>query len=120
MRQSLAYLGDSLLHFVTRLLVMRRYPDRRSRDISEAARFLVSNQNYIYIYDDANLDAERMAVYGLMRQESKRRQIEQPRSYNARPTEVLSAEEKLLREKTPLPDAVMPSLGSRWKQKADS
>lgn len=106
--------------FVTRLLLMRKYPGRRAREYWEVTKFLVSNENYNHIYEDAQLERERQVVYQIMREKSKMRQIELPHQQcTGKYISVLSEKEKQIRMKTPLPDIGLRPVTDYSKNKAD-
>lgn len=99
--QALEYLGDSALHLISRSLIMTRFTGKTVSVYNLASSWLVSNDCFAYMFEDAGLDEERIKVSKLIMALSKKRELEQT-------TENLKKEEYILREKAPLPEPILP------------
>lgn len=101
--QGLEYLGDSVLHLVSRACIMEKFPRRSMFLYNLAANWIVSNDVFGHIYVDAGLVGERNFIADILLNSSKERQLEEMRS-------TLTPEEFQLRQNAPLPAQQLPIL----------
>lgn len=101
--QGLEYIGDSVLHLISRSCIMAKFPRRSMMLYNLAANWLVSNDVFGHIFIDAGLEDERKFIADILLHQSKQRQLDQMRS-------VLTAEQFQLRQDAPLPAQQLPVL----------
>lgn len=108
--QSLEYIGDSVLHLVTRSILMTRFPRRASHAYNIAANFLVSNDAFGHVFDDAGLGIERQRIGQLLLEHHRERELTE-----AEEAQGLSGEEIARRRAAPLPECDLPAVTHQRK-----
>jgi dsRNA-specific ribonuclease len=101
--QSLEYIGDSLLHLLSRSALMNRYPRRTMILYNIGANFLVSNDVFGHVYRDSGLDDERKIVAHLVQSRSKAAELN-------RVKDIISPQEYEERASMPLPPLAFPPI----------
>ncbi|MCO5584927.1 hypothetical protein L7F22_038859 [Adiantum nelumboides] len=99
--QGLEYIGDSVLHLVSKSCIMAKFPRRTMMLYNFAANWLVSNDVFGHMFIDSGLNEERKYVADILLNQSKQRELEQMRV-------ILTDEQFQLRKNAPLPAQQLP------------
>lgn len=94
--QDIEFIGDSTLHLITRTLLLHRFPRRSIHSYNMAANFMVSNDSFGYMYDDAGLGMERERIASMLLHYKRDQEIK-------RVSMELSPEDLEVRKCAPLP-----------------
>lgn len=108
--QGLEYLGDAVLHLLSRTLIMAQHPGKTVAAYNYASSWLVSNECFAFMFEDAGLEDERDHVARRMTEESKQRELQETAA-------TLTEEERKYREEMAWPTPIVGPL--RHLRKAD-